>query len=45
MSDVGDWARHESAAEGCDNLVESTDPDLLNLSMKQVHSEGKEVKH
>jgi hypothetical protein len=27
IEDVGNGAYHESAAEGCDTLVESTDPD------------------
>jgi len=42
---VGNGAHHESAAEGCDTLVESTDPDPLDLSRDQVHSEGEELKH
>jgi len=45
VADVGNGAHHESAAEGCDTLVESTDPDPLDLSRDQVHSEGEELKH
>jgi hypothetical protein len=40
VADLGNWAHHESAAEGCDTLVESTDPDPLDLSRDQVHMEG-----
>jgi hypothetical protein len=40
VADVGNGAHHESAAEGCDTLVESTDPDPLDLSRDQVHMEG-----
>jgi hypothetical protein len=36
-------AHHESAAEGCDTLVESTDPDPLDMSRDQVNMEGKTV--
>jgi hypothetical protein len=39
VADVGNGAHHESAAEGFDTLVESTDPDPLNLSRDQVHIE------
>ena len=45
VADVGTGARHESAAEDCDTLIESTDPDPLDLSGVQTHSEGEEVKH
>jgi len=45
VADVGSGAHHESAAEGCDTLVESTDPDPLYLSRDEVHSEGEELKH
>jgi hypothetical protein len=43
VADVGNGAHHESAAEGCDTLVESTDPDPLDLSRSQVHMEGETV--
>jgi hypothetical protein len=43
MKDVGNGAHHESAAEGWDTLVESTDPDPLDLSRDQVHMEGETV--
>jgi hypothetical protein len=45
VADVGNGAHHESTAEDYDTLVESTDPDLLDLSRDQVHAEGKELKH
>ena len=31
VADVGNGAHHKSAAEGCDTLVESTDPDPLDV--------------
>ena len=40
VADVGNGAHHESAAEGCDTLVD-TDP--LDLSRDQVHMEGEIV--
>jgi hypothetical protein len=40
---VGNGAHHESADEGCVTLVESTDPDPLDLSRDQVHMEGETV--
>ena len=43
MADVGNGAHHESAAEGCDTLVESTDLDSLDLSRDQVCMEGETV--
>ena len=43
VADVGNGAHHESAAEGCDTLVESTDPDPLDMSRDQVNMEGKTV--
>ena len=45
VAEVGNGAHYESADEGRDTLVESTDPDPLDLSRDQVHSEGEEVKH
>lgn len=45
VAEVGNGAHYESADEGCNTLVESTDPDPLDLSRDQVHSEGEEVKH
>jgi hypothetical protein len=39
VADVGNGAHHESAAEGCGTLVESTDPDPLDMSSDQVHIE------
>jgi hypothetical protein len=43
VADVGNGAHHESAAEGCDTLVESTDPDPLDMSRDQVNMEGETV--
>ena len=43
VADVGNGAHHESAAEGCDTLVESTDLDPLDLSKDQVDMEGETV--
>jgi hypothetical protein len=43
VADVGNEAHHESAAEGCNTLVESTHPDPLDLSRNQVHMEGETV--
>ena len=43
MADVRNGAHHESAAEGCDTLVESTDPEPLDLSRDQVHMEWETV--
>ena len=37
VADVRNGAHHESAADGCDTLVESTDLDPLDLSRNQVH--------
>ena len=45
MADVGNGAHQESTAEDYDTLVESTDPDPLDLSRDQVHSEGEQLKH
>jgi hypothetical protein len=45
VADVGNGAHHESTAEDYDTLFESTDPDPLDLSRDQVHSEGEELKH
>jgi len=45
VAEVGNGAHYESADEGGDTLVESTDPDPLDLSGDQFHSEGEEVKH
>ena len=45
VANVGNGAHHESAAEGCDTLAENTDPDPLDLSRNQDHSEGEELKH
>jgi hypothetical protein len=45
VADVGNGAHHESTAEEYDTLVESTDPDPVDLSRDQVHSEGEELKH
>jgi hypothetical protein len=43
VADVRNGAHHESAAEGRDTLVESTDPDPLDLSRDHVHMEGETV--
>ena len=43
MADLGNGAHHESAAEDCDTLVQSTDPDPLDLSRNQVHMEVETV--
>jgi hypothetical protein len=43
VADVGNGAHHESAAEGCDTLVESTDLDPFDLSRDQVRMEGETV--
>jgi hypothetical protein len=43
VADVGNGAHHESAAEGCDTLVESTYLDPLDLSRDQVDIEGETV--
>ena len=43
VADVRNGAHHESTAEGRDALVESTDPDPLDLSRDQVHMEGETV--
>ena len=43
VADVGNGAHHESAAEGCDTLVQSTDLDPLDLSRDQVDMEGETV--
>ena len=42
VADVRNGAHHESAAEGRDTLVESTDPDPLDLSRNQVHGEERQ---
>jgi hypothetical protein len=39
VADVRNGAHHESAAEGRDIIVDSTDPDPLDLSRDQVHRE------
>ena len=43
MADVRNGAHHESAAEGRDTLVESTDLEPLDLSRDQVHMEWETV--
>ena len=43
VADVRNGAHHEPAAEGRDTLVDSTDPDPLDLSRDQVHMEGETV--
>jgi hypothetical protein len=43
VADVRNRAHHESAAEGRDTLVDSTDLDPLDLSRDQVHMEGETV--
>ena len=43
VADVRNGAHHEPAAEGRDTLVDSTDPDPLDLSRDQVHMDGETV--
>jgi hypothetical protein len=43
VADVRNGAHHEPAAEGRDTLVDSTDPDPLDLSRDQVHMQGETV--
>ena len=45
VASVGNGARRGSTAEDCETLVESTDPEPLDLSRDQVHSKRKELKH
>ena len=43
VADMGNGVHHESAVESCDTLVESTDPDPLDLSRDQIHMEEETV--
>jgi len=45
VDNLKNGAHRGSTAEDCDTLVDSTDPEPLDLSRDQVNSKGEELKH